>query len=182
MKKVGVPVTPRRSAGSTSSAIRAALSRLRRCSTESLAVEPEVAGVADQVARLEGVLVPQEQVVHLPERVLVSGGFRGFGGELGVRVDVVQREVAPHVPDVAVASEHVPQDGLGLAAVGALEVAVLHDGDRCPGGAADAVAGRVNGLAEVGDDLSGAEQGADPQPGWQEADGAEDEPGDRRRG
>ena len=76
--------------------------------TESLAVEPEVAGVADQVARLEGVLVLQEQVVHLPERVLVSGGFRGLGGELGVRVDVVQREVAPHVPDVAVAGEHVP--------------------------------------------------------------------------
>src|ERR1700733_551638 len=57
--------------------------------TESLAVEPEVADVADQVARQEGVLVLQEQVVHLPERVLVRGGFRGFGGELGVRVDVV---------------------------------------------------------------------------------------------
>src|SRR6202030_2202541 len=68
------------------------------------------------------------------------------------------------------------------AAVGALEVAVLNDGDRCPGGAANAVAGRVNGGAEVSDDLGGAEQGADLQPGWQEADGAEDQPGDRRRG
>ena len=98
--------------------------------------------------------------MHLPERALVGGGLRGLGGELGVRVDVVEREVAPHVPDVAVAGEHFPQDGLGLAAVGALEVAVLHDGDRCPGGAADAVAGRVDRGAEVGDDLGRAEQGA----------------------
>ena len=99
-----------------------------------------------------------------------------------MRVDVVEGQVPPDVPDVAVAGQQFPQDGLGLAAVGALEVAVLHDGDRCPRGAADVVAGRVDGGAEVGDDLGGAEQGADLQPGRQQRGGAEDQPGDARRG
>ena len=51
-----------------------------------------------------------------------------------------------------------------------------------PGGAADAVAGRVDRGAEVGDDLRGAEQGADLQAGRQEAGGAEGQPGEGRRG
>jgi hypothetical protein len=66
--------------------------------TESLAVEPEVAGVADQVAQLEAVLVAQEQVMHFPERALGSGGIRGLGGELGMGVNVVEWQVLPHVP------------------------------------------------------------------------------------
>src|SRR6202034_338552 len=65
---------------------------------ESLAVEPEVASVGDQVAQLEAVLMAQEQVVHLPERALGSSGFGGLGGELGVGVDVAQRQGAPHQP------------------------------------------------------------------------------------
>ena len=97
-----------------------------------------------QVARLEGVLVLQEQVVHLPEGALVGGGLGGLGGELGVRVDVVERQVAPDVADVAVVGEQFAEGGLGLAAVGAFEVAVLDDGHRGAGRAADVVAGRVD--------------------------------------
>src|ERR1035441_3897957 len=51
-------------------------SALAEVLTESLAIEPEVAGVADQVAQLEGVLVAQEKVMHFPESALGSGGFR----------------------------------------------------------------------------------------------------------
>src|SRR5258708_40153177 len=74
---------------------------LAKVLTESLAGGPEVAGVADQVARLEGVLVLQEQVVRLPERVLVRGGFRGLGGELGVWVDGAAPGGGPRGPEVA---------------------------------------------------------------------------------
>jgi hypothetical protein len=63
--------------------------------------------------------------MHRPERALVSGGL---GGELGMGVDVVEREVPPDVPDVAMAGEQFSDGRLGLAAVGALEVAVLDDG------------------------------------------------------
>ena len=103
--------------------------------------------------------------MHLPEGALVSGGLGGLGGELGVGVDVVEREVPPHVPDVAVAGQQFPDDGLGLAAVGALEVAVLDDGDRCPAGPRMRSRSRVDRGAEVGDGLGAAEQGADLQPG-----------------
>ena len=123
----------------------------------------------------------EQQVVHLPERALVGGGLGRLGGELRVRVDVVQRQVPPHVPDVAVVGQQFPDDRLGLAAVGALEVAVLDDGDRRAGGPADVVAVRVDRCAEVDDHLGGAEQGADPQPGRQQRGGAEDQPGDQRR-
>jgi hypothetical protein len=49
--------------------------------------------------------------------VVGGWGGGGLGGELGVRVDVVEREVTPHVPDVAVAGEQFPQDGLGMVQV-----------------------------------------------------------------
>ncbi len=110
----------------------------------------------------------QQQVVHLPERVLVGGGFRSLGGELGMGMDVVERQVPPDVPDLAVAGQKLPQDGLGLAAVGALEVPVLHDGDRRNCWAADPVTARINRGIEVGDDLGGAERGPDLQPGRQQ--------------
>jgi len=59
--------------------------------------------------------VAQEQVVQVPERALIGGGFGGLGGELGVGVDVVKGQVPPYVPDIAVAGEQFPQHGLGLA-------------------------------------------------------------------
>src|ERR1017187_6069874 len=120
--------------------------------------------------------------MHLPEGAVVSSGLSGLGGDLGVGVDVVEREVPPHVPDIAVAGQQVPDDGLGLAAVGAFEVAVLDDGDQCPRGAADPVDSRVDRCAEIGDDLGGAEQGADLQPGREQGGGAEHQPGDYGRG
>ena len=72
----------------------------------------------------------QQEIVHLPEGSLPGRGFGAFSGELGVRVDIVEREVAPHVADVAEVGEQFADHRLGLAAVGAFEVAVLHDRDR----------------------------------------------------
>ena len=120
--------------------------------------------------------------MHLPESALGGGGLGGLGGELGVGVDIAQRQVPPDVADVTVAGQQFPEDRFGLAAVGALEVAVLHDGDRCPRRAADAVAARVDRGAQIGDDLGGAERGPDLQPGRKQAGGPEDQPGDRGRG
>ena len=100
MKKVGVPETPLRSALSTSSATRAAPECSRSASSEALGIEAELLGIADEVARAKRVLVLEEQVVHLPERALIGGGLGGLGGELGMRVDVVERQVSPDVADV----------------------------------------------------------------------------------
>ena len=106
--------------------------------------------------------------MHLPERALLGGGLGGLGGELGVRVDVVQRQVPPDVADVAEVGQQLADDRLGLAAVGALEVAVLDEGHRRVGRAADVVALRIDRRGQVDDRLGGAEQRADPQPGRQQ--------------
>ena len=71
------------------------------------------------------VLVVHELVVHLPERALPPGRLGRLGRELRLRVDVGQRQVPPHVPDVAEIPQQLPHGRLGLAAVGALEVPVL---------------------------------------------------------
>ena len=111
----------------------------------------------------------QQQVVHLPESALVGGGLGGLGGELGVGVDVGAGQVPPDVADVPVAGQQFAEDGLGLAAVGALEVAVLHEGDRCARGTADVVAVRVDGGGQIDDGAGGAERGADLRPGQEQA-------------
>jgi hypothetical protein len=58
-------------------------------------------------------------------------------------MNVAEREVPPHVPDVTVPGEQLADDGFRLAAVRALEVAVLDHDDRGVLGAADVVTIRV---------------------------------------
>ena len=176
MKKVGVPETPLRSALSTSSATRAAPARWRESVGESLDVEAELPGVAHEILRLELVLVGEEQVVHLPERALVGGGLARLGRELGGQVDVVQGQVAPDVLQVAGAGEELADDGLGLPAERALEVAVLDDRDRGLVGAAGVVAFRIDVEVEVGERLGAARERADPQQARQPGRRAEKEP------
>ena len=62
-----------------------------------------------------------------------------------MRVDVVERQVAPDVAQVAEVGEQVPDDRLGPAAVRALEVAVLEQRDGRLDRAADVVALGVDG-------------------------------------
>ena len=70
----------------------------------------------------------QEQVVHGPERAWPVCSLARLGTQRCVRVHVGQRQVSPDVSGVAEVGEQCPYDGLGLAAVGALKVAVLHQG------------------------------------------------------
>ena len=95
--------------------------------------------------------------MHLPEAPLRGRGLGGFGGELGRRVHVVEREMAPHVAHVGARLDQQLADHLlGLAAVRALEVAVLQQRDRRVRGAADVVARGIDVLDEIGDVLGGA--------------------------
>src|SRR6185503_17931898 len=74
---------------------------------ESLDVEPEVPGVADEIAVTERVLALEQEVVHLPERTLLCRRFRCLGRPLRVRMDVVQRQVPPRVVDIAVLAQEL---------------------------------------------------------------------------
>ena len=116
----------------------------RRVAAEPFDVEAELLGVADQSVRTKRVLVPEQQVVHLPERALIGRRLGGLGGELGVRVDVVERQVPPDVSDIAEVGQQLPDDRLRLPAVGALEVAVLDDRHRRVDRPADVVALRID--------------------------------------
>ena len=100
--------------------------------------------------------------MHLPERALGGRSLGGFCGHLGVRVDVGQRQVPPHVADIDEVAEQFADDRLRLPAVRALEVAVLDDGHRCLERAADMVTFRVDVAVEVDERLRRAEQRADP--------------------
>ena len=106
------------------------------------------------------ILAGEQQVVHLPEPALIGSRFRCFGGELRLRVNVVQRQMAPDVTDVAVIGQEFTHDRLGLTAVRALEIAVLDDGHGRLARAADVVVVGIDGCGEVDDRLGGAEQGA----------------------
>ena len=119
--------------------------------------------------------------MHLPERALVGGGLGRLRGELGVGVDVVQRQVPPDVADVAELAQELADDRLRLPAVGALEVAVLDDRDRRLDRAANVVALRVDVDVEVDERLGGSEQRADPQAPRQQRRRAEQQPGERAR-
>ena len=91
---------------------------------------PRVARVADQVTEGQRALVVHQHVVHLPERALRGGGLGRLGGQLRVLVDVGQRQVPEDEAQLAELADQLADGGLGLPAVGALEVAVLDQGDQ----------------------------------------------------
>jgi redox-sensitive bicupin YhaK (pirin superfamily) len=94
-------------------------------------VQPNLFGVALQVPGFQMLLIVEKEVVHLPELPLCARAFRGFGGKQGVGMNVFQREVPVHVPHLFLEPlQKQFHRGGGLLAVGALEVAILHHGDR----------------------------------------------------
>src|SRR3954453_15622322 len=116
MKNVGVPDTRLRSAPSTSWAIRFAPT----CSCSSSvtrATSSPSRSAYDQIGHLQLVLVLEQLVVHLPERALVGCGLRGQCRQLGVRMYVWERQVAPHVADVCEVAEQLAHSGLRPSAV-----------------------------------------------------------------
>ncbi len=106
-----------------------------------LDVDPDAAGVAEQVLELELVLVVEQLVVGLPESALHAGLLHRLGGQLGMGVDVDQRQVADHVAEVvAEPSRAAPSPCRSRGRRGALEVGVLDQRPRRVDRAADVVA------------------------------------------
>jgi len=122
----------------------------------------------------------EQQVVQLPELPLVRGRLGRLCRELGARMDVCQRQMAPDVAQVAEVPEQLADDRLGLAAVRALEVAVLDQGDGRLRRAAQVVALGVDRIGEIDDRRRRSEQGPDPQPPREHRGPAENEPGEER--
>ena len=135
--------------------------------------------MAHELVGLEVLLMVEEDVVHRPERSLAGRGLGGLGGELCLGVDVAQRQVPPHVVHVPELCEERAHRGLGLAAVGALEVAVLHDGDGRLRRPADVVALRVDRFGEVDERLGVTEESADAAARGQTTRRGEDGPGEQ---
>ena len=66
--------------------------------------------------------------MHLPELALSTGGFRGFGCQLGVGMRCDNREMPERKPDAMFEMlEHDLDAVIGLRADGALEIAVFDD-------------------------------------------------------
>lgn len=87
--------------------------------------------MGEQIAGGEPILGGEESVVHLPEAVLFTGSLGCLGGELGMRVRRADRGMPEDVPQPV--PELLPQvrDRTGgTAAEGAIEVAVLDQGQR----------------------------------------------------
>ena len=87
MKNVGVPVTPLRSAPSTSSAIRSAPASFPM-PWRSGDVEAECSRVGEQIIETELTLMLEQSVVHLPEGTLLRCRLARFGRQLRVGVHV----------------------------------------------------------------------------------------------
>ena len=119
----------------------------------------------------------EQEVVHGPERVLRGGRFRCLGRRLGVEVHVGEREVPPHVAHVGEVAQQFADLGFRPPAVRALEVAVLHDGDRRIERPADVVTGRIDVVGEIDQRRGAAEQRLDPRGAGQELRRPDDDPG-----
>ena len=125
---------------------------------EAIDVQPEFRGVTQQITEPKIVLARQQQVVHRPERILCGGGLGCLGGELGLRVHIGERQVAPDVADVRV-GQQIAHDGLGPPAVRALEVAELDHCDRRTGRSADVILRRIDLGDQILDEPGVTEQG-----------------------
>jgi hypothetical protein len=98
---------------------------------ESTQVESEQGGILGQMVVFEGLLILEEQTVHLPEFALLAGRFGRLGSGLGVRMDTGEWKMAKDETELV--SDLPPQllkHRVGAAAMGTLEVTVLDQGHR----------------------------------------------------
>ena len=161
---VPVPVDEeRRSSGDTAvvGAVDVALDSEREPASlegllEARHIETDVVRGVDDIDDAEGRLPVEEPVVHLPERALLAGGLGRLGCLLCVLVDVDEREMTEHVSEFSPRRrEELTDDGFGLPAIRALEIAVLDQRHGRVGGAADVIALRVDGIGEIDDGSDG---------------------------
>jgi hypothetical protein len=73
----------------------------------------------------------EQRIVHLPKFSLRGGGFGGFRGELGMRVNLGEGHVAKHEAQaIAEPRTHARDDRMGQAAIPAFVVAVFEQRER----------------------------------------------------
>lgn len=142
---------------------------------EALDIEPELLGIGDQILGTERPAVREQKVVHRPEGALFGGRLRGLGRQLRPGMDVVQGQVPPDIAKLAEAGQELANDRLRSSAVGTFEVAVLDQGDRRLGGAADVVALGIDRGGEVDDRFCTAGDGVDARPVGKKRGGAKDD-------
>ena len=76
-------------------------------------------------------MILEQRVVHLPEFVLHRGGFGQLRCRLGVNVDVNEGQVTKNESNVfAKCAKEFFHDGVRLATIWTLVVAILHQSDR----------------------------------------------------
>ena len=89
----------------------------------------------------QGALSLEEAVVHGPETSLGAGRLGGLRGRLGVRMDVGEREVPVHEPQlVSQPTAHLFDGRVRGLAERTFEIAVLQQGDRGVRRPADVIA------------------------------------------
>ena len=116
-----------------------------------------------KIAGREFVLVVEQSVVHLPKSALCAGRLCCLGRQLGAGVHVVQRQVPPDVAQVVPErDQQLAYDNFGLAAVGALVIAVLHERHGRVFAASDVIARGVDVVGQIRDVLGGPRDLARP--------------------
>jgi hypothetical protein len=93
-------------------------------------VQPNGRRISDEVPIVEGPLVLEQTIVHLPEPALGRGAFGGFRGVLRVRMALAQWKVPEDKTQRrSQPALHLFDDRIGAAAVGTFVVAVFDEGD-----------------------------------------------------
>src|ERR1700751_2247576 len=157
MKKVGVPATPLSSALATSWLMRETYSRRRSSSRKRSTSSPRSVAYRARSRGASSSWWLSRMSYISPGLALGRGRLGRLRRQLRAGVDVVEREVAPHVAHVvAVRTEQLADDALSLPAVRTLEVAVLDERHRRVVGAANVVAVGVDLIDQVEDVVGGA--------------------------
>src|SRR5690242_5874711 len=94
-------------------------------------IQPGHRSIDIEIIQIEMGLVLEQQIVHGPEAVLQSGGFRGFRCELCMQMFLQNGKMPIHEPHTVRESRtQSAHERLSLSAVGTFEIAVRHNGHR----------------------------------------------------
>src|ERR1041385_3632715 len=107
---------------------------------ESVELDARAAGPGLEIAAGEAVLVLEDQIVHFPEPALRARRLGGFGRELRVWMQVLEREIPePDADQVTRLLLELLEDRVGRSAKGTFEVPILDEGHRGRGRTAEMV-------------------------------------------
>ncbi|ALK96316.1 hypothetical protein AM586_08515 [Massilia sp. WG5] len=108
-----------------------AVAPLHELGAEAFEVEIHAFGQHGQVRLVHDLaLLFVQHVVHVPELAFAGGGLGRFRRRLGQRVKLRQRQVAEDQANPTQLVRQLRQRAVGPRAIGALEVAILDQGQR----------------------------------------------------